>query len=448
VNQPIADRVRVIRQSDIRRYSAICAAMKGVNLSQGVCDQPAPEAVKRGAKAAIDADHACYTNLRGIIELRQAIAQKMREFNGIECDPETEVTVNVGSAGAFACAALAVLNPGDECIVFSPFYSYHVNMLKLFGVVVKFVDLCPPDWSYDPRQLRTAFTGRTRMICLCTPANPSGKVFSEPELREIAALANQHNCWIATDEIYEYITYGKRHVSVGSFPEARDRTLTMSGASKTYAVTGWRVGYTVGPDDMIDRIAVVSDLLYICAPAPLQHGIVAGMNLPQGYYDEMRRDYTMKRDLLADTLTEIGFTPYLPDGSYYMLAAFEAGRWPNAIAATEAILDEVGVATVPGSAFLSDPQRRRHPAPLLLRQENGRPGRGLPALAETASRAYGSKRGSGRAFVGNRIFQATNHRPGSNVYLTMCTIEPGRLAGVAATDQDRDREGAGTPGVF
>jgi aminotransferase len=228
-------------------------------------------------------------------------------------------------------------------------------MLKLFGVGVRYVDLRPPEWNYDPEQLRAAFTDRTRMVCLCTPANPSGKVFDERELRELAGLARECNCWIATDEIYEYITYGKRHISVGSFPEARDRAITMSGASKTYAVTGWRVGYSVGPAEIIDRMAVVSDLLYICAPAPLQYGTVAGMNLPESYYEQMRRDYTIKRDLLADALTEIGFVPFLPEGSYYMLAAFEAGRWPNALAATECILNQVGVATVPGSAFYRNP---------------------------------------------------------------------------------------------
>jgi len=360
LNLPIANRVANIRQSDIRRFSAICAAMKGVNLSQGVCDQPAPGAVKQAAKAAIDDDHASYTNLRGTIELRKAIARKMAEFNGIKCDPETEICVNVGSAGSFACSLLATLNPGDECIVFSPFYSYHVNILKLFGAVVKFVDLEPPDWSFDRAALAAAFTERTKVIVVCTPANPSGKVFTESELRTIASLAKEHNCWIATDEIYEYITYGAKHVSIGSFPEARDRTITMSGASKTYAVTGWRIGYSVGPAEIIDRMAVVSDLLYICAPAPLQHGIVAGMALPQSYYDEMRADYTAKRDLLADTLRGIGFTPYVPDGSYYMLAAFESGRWPTAVAAAEGILQEVGVATVPGSAFYRNPPDGDH----------------------------------------------------------------------------------------
>lgn len=355
MDKPIADRVKTISQSDIRRYSAICAAVSGVNLSQGVCDQPAPDAVKEAAKQAIDDDHAIYTNLRGIIELRQAVAEKMRKFNGIECDPETEIAVNVGSAGSFACAALSTLNPGDECIVFSPFYSYHVNLLELIGAKVRYVDFHPPDWSYKQADLEAAFNERTKVILVCTPNNPTGKVYSESELRVIAELANRHNVWIATDEIYEYITYGRPHISIGSFPEVQDRTLTISGASKTYAVTGWRVGYTIGPSEIIDRIAVVSDLLYICAPAPLQHGIVAGLNLPESYYQQMRADYLAKRELLVDTLNEIGFTPYVPEGSYYLLASFEKGRWPSATAATEAILERIGVATVPGSAFYRRP---------------------------------------------------------------------------------------------
>lgn len=352
---PIADRVRNIKQSDIRRYSAICAAMKGVNLSQGVCDQPAPMAVKEAAKAAIDQDLASYTNLRGVVELRRAIAKKMRDFNGIVCDPESEIAVNVGSAGSFVCAVLATLNPGDEAVVFSPFYSYHVNVLKLFNVGVRYVDLNPPEWNYDSAELEAAFTDRTKLVVVCNPANPSGKMFTETELREIATVARRHNAWIATDEIYEYITYGREHVSIGRFPEAAGRTLTMSGASKTYAVTGWRVGYTVGPAEVMDRLAVVNDLLYICAPAPLQHGIVAGMQLPDSYYSEMRLEYGAKRELLADTLRRIGFTPFVPDGAYYMLAAFEPGRWPSAVAAAESILDQVGVATVPGSAFYRNP---------------------------------------------------------------------------------------------
>ncbi len=356
MEKPVADRVRNIRQSDIRRYSAICAAMNGVNLSQGVCDQPAPPAVKNAAKNAIDADHATYTNLRGIAELRQAIANKMEHFNGVTCDPETEIAVNTGSAGAFACACLAMLNAGDEAIVFSPFYGYHVNLLKLFGVNVKFVDLAPPKWGYDKTALEAAFTEKTKMVVVCTPSNPTGKVFTESELLHIAEQCKKHNTWIVTDEIYEYITYGKPHISMAKYPEARDRTLTISGASKTFAVIGWRVGYSVGPAELIEKMAVVNDLLYICAPAPLQHGIVAGLGLEDEYYENMCDDYLAKRTLLVDTLRSIGFDPFVPDGTYYMLAAFEKGRWANATEATEAILNEVGVATVPGSAFYRNPE--------------------------------------------------------------------------------------------
>ena len=359
VDLPVADRVKSVRQSDIRRYSAICATIGGVNLSQGICDQPAPKAVKEAARLAIDDDHAIYTNLQGTSELREAIAAKMRSFNGIDCDGETEICVTVGAAGAFACAALATLNPGDECLTFSPFYSYHVNLVRMIGGKVTFVDLRAPDWTYDSKQLAAAFTDRTRMVLINTPANPTGKVFTEAELLEIAELAERHNAWIVTDEIYEYITYGHPHVSVGRFPQARPRTITISGASKTYAVTGWRIGYAVGPAEIISRIAVLNDLFYICAPAPLQHGVQAGLGLPDSYYNEMRADYTRKRDLLVDTLREVGFTVYEPEGSYYLLAAFEEDRWPDATVAAEEILNELGVATVPGSAFYRNPEDGR-----------------------------------------------------------------------------------------
>ncbi len=353
---PFADRVKTIQQSDIRRFSAICAAMNGVNLSQGVCDQPAPDVVKEAAKQAIDDNHAIYTNLRGTAGLRRAIAEKMRSFNGIECDPETQIAVNVGSAGAFACMVLSSLNPGDECIIFSPFYSYHVNLLKLLGINIKYVDLQPPDWQYSQEALAAAFTERTRMVLINTPGNPTGKVFTEAELLAIADLATKHDAWIVTDEIYEYITYDKKHVSIGRFPQAKERTVTISGASKTFAVTGWRIGYAVGPAEMIDRISVVNDLFYICAPAPLQHGIEAGLQLDISYYENMCADYLVKRDLLVDTLRSIGFSPHIPDGSYYMLASFAPDRWVDGTAATESILKQVGVATVPGSAFYRNPE--------------------------------------------------------------------------------------------
>jgi aminotransferase len=350
VDVPVAARVRDFRQSDIRRYSAVCAAMQGINLSQGVCDQPAPAEIKEAAKSAIDADQATYTNLCGIIELRQAIADKLRRFNGIHADPETEIVVTVGSAGAFACAALSTLDPGDECVVFSPFYGYHVKLLETIGARVRFVDIAPPDWRYDVADLEAALTPRTRMILVNTPANPTGKVFSEAELTEIVRLAGERNLWIVTDEIYEYITYDVPHISPGRLPGAAGRTITISGASKTYAVTGWRIGYAAGPAEVIEKMAVINDLFYICAPAPLQHGVSAGLALPDEYYRRMGEDYRVKRDLLADTLREIGFEPFVPAGSYYIMADF-GDRFPDATRAAETILEQLGIATVPGTAF-------------------------------------------------------------------------------------------------
>ncbi len=347
----LADRVQTMVQSDIRRYSAICAEIGGVNLSQGVCDQPAPEPIKEAAKAAIDADQSIYTNLRGTMELRRLIARKLEHFNGIQVDPEREIVVTVGSAGAFACAALATLNPGDACVVFSPYYSYHVHLLQMLGVDVRYVDLAPPDWSFTTARLEEAITDRTRMILVNTPANPTGKVFSEAELSEIVRLANERDLWIATDEIYEYITFDAPHVSPGRLPGARDRTLTISGASKTFAVTGWRIGYAAAPAPVVEKMAVANDIFYICAAAPLQHGVAAGLELPDRYYEEMCLEYRAKRDLLAGTLRDIGFLPYMPAGSYYMLAEFPAGRYRDATDAAETILREVGVAAVPGTAF-------------------------------------------------------------------------------------------------
>jgi aminotransferase len=360
MNHRISDRAAHVQQSGIRRYSAICAAKGGVNLSQGVCDLSAPDEIKEAAKHAIDHDHATYTHLRGIAELRTAIARKMESFNGIPCDPEQEVTVCVGSAGAFACAAMSLLNPSEEAILFSPFYSYHKNLLELVGANVRFVEMNPPDWEFTAEQLEAAVTDKSRMIVVCTPGNPSGKVFNEQELKLVIDVANRHDLYIVTDEIYEYITYGKPHISAGRFPEARDRTITISGASKTYAVTGWRIGYAVGPAEIIDRIGVVSDQFYICAPAPLQHGILAGLGLADSYYEKMAADYLEKRDLLAETLRGIDLEPIVPEGSYYMLASFQPGRWSNDVAAVESLLDDVGVAAVPGSAFYANPDDGIH----------------------------------------------------------------------------------------
>jgi aminotransferase len=250
------------------------------------------------------------------------------------------------------------LEPGDEVVVFSPFYNYYVDALRLFDVTLRFVDTRPPDWKYESAKLAAAFNERTRWVVVNTPCNPTGKVFSEAELREIAALARKWNAWIVTDEIYEYITYGVPHISIARLPDAAGRTVTLSGASKTYAVTGWRVGYAVGPADLIRRMGVVGDLIYICAPSALQHGVAAGMGLPKSYYVGMAADYQRKRDLLVDTLSEIGWRPFVPAGSFYLMADF-GGRFEDGLSAANGILEQVGVATVPGSSFYRDPQDGR-----------------------------------------------------------------------------------------
>lgn len=355
MDSKLAQRVRNLKQSDIRRFSILCNQVGGVNLGQGICDQPAPQPVKRGAIHAIEEDLAIYTHLRGIAELRAAVAQKLARFNKINVDPETEVTVTVGSAGAFACACMALLDPGDEVINFSPFYGYHTNMLRLLGVETRFVDLRPPDWRFSTDELSAAFSDKTRFVLVNTPSNPSGKIFTREELTAIARLCRERDVLIVTDEIYEYITFDRPHVSMASLPEAAGRTITISGGSKTYAITGYRVGYAAGPAAIIDKMAVLHDVLYICAPSISQHAMLGGLTLPDSYYEEMCRDYRVKRDMLAASLTRAGFTCFVPEGAYYMLVSFPAGRYRDDTDAAERLLSEVGVASIPGSAFYFHP---------------------------------------------------------------------------------------------
>jgi aminotransferase len=356
----LAERASAIQQSDIRRFSILCAQVNGVNLGQGICDQPAPDALKDAAIRAIRSDQATYTHLRGIAELRQAVARKLKHFNKIDADPETEITITVGSAGAFACACLALLNPGDEVISFSPHYNYHTNMVRLLGNTVRFVDLVPPDWHFSPDQLRACVNDRTRFILVNTPSNPSGKIFTRQELEAIAGLCRRHDLIAVTDEIYEYFTYDLPHISLASLPEMTERTITITGASKTFAVTGHRIGYAAAPAPVIERMAVLHDILYICAPHPLQRGVVAALDLPDSYYADMCADFRAKRDLLADTLIRRNFKPFIPQGAYYMLAEFESGRFRNGTDAAEHILRTVGVACIPGDDFYIRPEDGRH----------------------------------------------------------------------------------------
>lgn len=339
-------------QSEIRAMSVACEKVQGINLAQGVCDTEVPLPVREGARQAMDRGINSYTRAEGLAPIRLAIAEKMRAFNGLECDPETEVIVNSGATGSFYAACLALLDPGDEVILFEPYYGYHLNTLIAVEAVPLYVTLRAPGWTFSREDLERTVTLRTRAIMLNSPANPSGKVFSREELEWIAGFARRHDLFVFTDEIYEYFVYEGRHISLATLPGMRERTITMSGYSKTFSITGWRVGYTVCDRRWAQGISYFHDLVYVCAPAPLQIGVAEGIRqLPESFYRNISREYVRKRDLLCDTLREAGLTPSVPNGAYYVLA--DAAILPGQTSRDKAmcLLRETGVASVAGSAF-------------------------------------------------------------------------------------------------
>lgn len=335
-----------------------CDRLRGINLAQGVCDTPVPETVREGVKRAMDAGLNAYTRYDGIAPLRQAIAAKMKSLYDLAVDAETEVVASGGSTGAFYSACLALLDPGDEVILFEPFYGYHVSTLEAVEAAPRFVRLRAPDWSFDPKELAAAAGPKTKAIVINTPANPSGKVFSRAELEAVAAFARERDLVVFTDEIYEHFVYdGRTHVPPASIPDLRDRCVTISGASKTFSVTGWRVGYAVAKPEWARMIGYMSDLVYVCAPAPLQAGVAAGlMELPKSYYEGLRVEYAGKRAMVCGALEKAGMRPVSPQGAYYILA--DISGLPGRTGKDRAmhLLERTGVAAVPGEAFFSNPE--------------------------------------------------------------------------------------------
>jgi aminotransferase len=339
-------------QSEIRVMSIECEKIKGINLAQGVCDTPVPEEVREGARQAMERGVNSYTRAEGLGPIREAVAQKMRRFNGIECDPETEVIIHSGSTGAFYASCLALLNAGDEVILFEPYYGYHLNTIIAVEAVPAYVTLRVPEWSFSPEDLERAVTPHTRAIMINSPANPSGKVFTLEELDLIADFAKKHDLFVFTDEIYEYFVYEGQHISPATLPGMRERTITISGYSKTFSITGWRVGYTICDRKWAQAIAYFHDLIYVCAPAPLQMGVAEGIfKLPESFYQDIAKEYVQKRDLLCRTLKEIGLTPSIPPGAYSVLADASILGGKSSKEQSMTLLRETGVATVAGSAF-------------------------------------------------------------------------------------------------
>ncbi|MDX1421245.1 MAG: pyridoxal phosphate-dependent aminotransferase, partial [Rubricoccaceae bacterium] len=263
--KPLASRTDALRQSDIRAVTFAVNRVGGINLGQGICDLPTPDAIKAAAVEAVEGDRSIYTAYSGVQKLRRPILEKARRFNGIPAERDEEVMVSVGSTGAFVATVLALCEPGDEVVVFEPFYGYHTGILHLLGVTPVPVPLQAPDWRVDFEALEAALSEKTKAVLVCTPANPSGKVWPEAELRRLLGLLERHDLWAITDEIYEYMVYdGHRHVSLGSLPGAYERTVTLSGFSKTFNMTGWRLGYAVAAPPVIEKMGLINDLVYIC----------------------------------------------------------------------------------------------------------------------------------------------------------------------------------------
>ncbi len=352
----LSKRAHFIVQSEIRNMSVECDRVGGLNLSQGVCDTEVPLPVRRAAQAAIDEGVNSYTRYDGIPELRKALARKLRSQNGVEYDPEREIVASTGSTGAFYCACLALLNEGDEVILFEPYYGYHVNTLLAAGVVPTYVRMAPPSWTFDPADVEKVVTARTRGIMINTPGNPSGKVWSRAELEMVGAFATKHDLFIFTDEIYEYFLYdGRKHVSPASLPGLRERTITISGLSKTFSITGWRIGYAACDARWARMIGYMNDLVYVCPPAPLQMGVARGLEaLEPAYYEKLCAEYRAKRDRICSALDQARLTPFVPQGAYYVLA--DLSRFPGETSKERAmhLLRTTGVASVPGSAFFHD----------------------------------------------------------------------------------------------
>ena len=320
-----------------------------------MCDTDPPHPVVEAAIGAIRSGLNIYTRLDGIASLREGIAHKFAAFNHLDVDPDTEVLVTSGATGALHAALQALLNPGDECLLLEPFYGYHASMLRSQRVKPVAVAMDAPHWELDFDRLRAAVTPRTRAMILNTPSNPSGKVASLGELEQLAALALEHDLFVFTDEMYEYFLYdGARHISIATLPGMRERTVTISGFSKTFSVTGWRLGYLAADPRWMPAIGYFHDLTYICAPSPLQHGAAAGLlELPASFYTALATEYQAKRDLLCNALAEAGLTPSVPAGAYYVLA--DSTRIPGADAKAKArsLLAATGVAAVAGTAFFA-----------------------------------------------------------------------------------------------
>ena len=352
-----ARRTGNIVESVIREMTRLAAQHNAVNLAQGFPDFPAPQALKQAAADAIAADINQYAITWGAKPLRDAIAAKYRRHYALDLDPERELTVCCGATEGMIASLLAITNPGDEIVIFEPHYENYGPVTLLCAAERRFVRLHPPDWRFDPEELRRAFSPRTKAIILNSPGNPLGQVFDRAQLETIAQLCQEFDALAITDEIYEHIIYdGEQHVPMMTIPGMRDRTIMVNSMSKTYAVTGWRVGWVAASPDLTESIRKVHDFLTVGAAAPLQAAGALALALPDSYYVELAQDYQARRDLMLGMLERAGFRCFRPRGAYYVMADISAFKFEDDIHFARHLIEDVGIAAVPGSSFFFHPE--------------------------------------------------------------------------------------------
>jgi aspartate/methionine/tyrosine aminotransferase len=360
VNLRASAKASSFTESVIREMTRLAAVHDAINLGQGYPDFPAPDEVKEAARRAIAGDHNQYPITWGDAGFRRAIADTYARAYRMALDPETQICVTCGSTEAMAATFLGLLDDGDEVVVFEPFYeSYNPDSI-LSGAVPRYVTLHPPHWTFDPVELAAAFGSRTRAIVINSPHNPTGKVFSVEELGQIAELCIEHDAIVITDEIYEHITYdGLPHVPIATLPGMAERTVTISALSKTYAVTGWRVGWAVASEALMAGIRSTHDFLTVAAATPFQIAGIAALGMPDDYYEVMRKEYAERRDVMLRVLADAGFAADVPQGAYYVMADISSLGFDDDVAAAQHLVERVRVATVPGSSFFSRPELGR-----------------------------------------------------------------------------------------
>lgn len=358
----VSHKASLFTESVIREMTREALKHGAVNLSQGFPDFAAPADIKQVAMQAIADDINQYAITWGARDFREAIAKKTKWYLGLEVDPETELTVTCGSTEGMIAAMMATVDPGDEVVIFEPFYENYAPDAILSDARPRYVPLRAPDWTFDPDELRAAFNDKTKAIIICNPNNPTGKVFTRAEMEFIAGLCQQFDALCFTDEIYEHIIYPRsgaeiQHISMAQLDGMRERTVIVNSMSKTYSVTGWRVGYCIAAPEITSGIRKVHDFLTVGAAAPLQAAGAYALSLPPQYYERLQAEYRARRDLLLPVLDAAGFKTFRPDGAYYIMTDISAFGFADDVEFTRHLIREVGVACVPGSSFYSVPER-------------------------------------------------------------------------------------------